>query len=636
MKRTRLLLLPAAFLALLLFGLWPRAAAGGEGGGSFRFVVVGDTQSATGAGSFNPSVVPQLIQDMNALNPDFALFCGDLVAGAGSVAGTVAQWEQWKTATAPFTGQRYVVPGNHDFFGGAGSFAAWKTTFPWLPTATSPPGEEGLTYWFDHGNSRFVSILTDHETLGAVPPTQQAWLDGVLAASGDKEHVFVFSHHPVSFSQAEVLGTTSGAFWQSLVQNDVDAYFSGHWHRYQPSQLGKGGDTWEVICGTGGGCLCFSPIRPYQQVHGFLLVEVDGGEAVATFYADDDGDGSYDDPVDSFVMKSSTPPLAGLVAEYSFDDGTPADWAPAPLGKGIDGQLFGGAQLAAGNPTGTALELNGTGAYVEAGAIGDYNLSINGDLTLSLEARFDSLAPGVWSNTLLTYATNDFYTEDEETNYSYWLNLRDDGTLVSFWEHDDGVNVTLTSTQPAPVAVGAWHHYALVRDAAASTVTFYVDGAQLGASVPYLRNPTGGGRGMLYVGADTLGVTPFDGRIDEVRVYNEALDAASIAALASAPLLTVADFTAGATAVLATKHATPGASVLVYASFTGGGPLPTAFGDVLLSPPFVPVATLTADSLGFASTAAPVPPGTAGIAVWLQALDAGALALSNGVAETIR
>lgn len=629
--RTRLL--PASLLALLALGLFSVEKSGD--GAPLRFVVVGDTQS-DGSGSINWNVVPQMIQDMNALNPDFALFCGDIVSGTGSVAGTVAQWEEWKTATTLFTGQRYLVPGNHDFYGGAGSFAAWRTTFPWLPTATSPAGEEGLTYYFDHGNSRFISVLTDHETLGAVAPTQQAWLSNVLASSASKDHVFVFTHHPLSFSSAEVLGTTSAAFWQSLVQSDTDAYFAGHWHRYQPSQLGNGGDTWEVICGTGGGWLGFQPIRPYQQLYGFVLVEVDGTEAVATFYADEDDDGSYDDPVDSFVIKSALPAPRGLVGEYSFEDGTAADWAPAPLGKAIDGELFGGAQIVGGTPTGEALRVNGTNGYLEAGAIGDYNLSINGDLTLSLEARFDSLDAGTWANTVVTYATNDYYGEDEETNYSYWLNIRDDGTLVSFWEHDNGSNVTLTSTQPASVAAGQWHHYALVRDSAAGTLTFFVDGAQLGAAVPFTRDPTGGGRGMLYIGSDTLGVTPFDGDIDEVRIYNEVLSSQEIDTLANGPLLTISDLTAGGSALLAGKHLTPGAATLVAFSLFGGGPLPTPWGEMLLTPPFVPFASLTADGLGFDSLSVPVPPTSSGAKVWLQAFDLGAIKLSNGVAETIR
>lgn len=603
--------------------------------GAFKFVVVGDTQSANGVDAYNLNVLPQLVADMNAQQPDFGIFCGDLVAGTSTVGGTTAQWEQWKQATAGFVGTRYAVPGNHDFYGGNGTMSAWQATFPWLPTHNSPSGEEGLSYYFDVGNSRFISVLTDSIN-GQVPVTQQAWLDGVLANSAQMEHVFVFSHHPVSFSQAEVLGGTGGSFWQSLVQNDVDAYFSGHWHRYQPSQLGAGGNTWEVIIGTGGGWQGFDPIRPYQQIHGFLLVEVSGLEAVATFYGDADQDGSYDDPLDSFVIRSSTPAPRGLVAYYNFEDGTARDWAPLPMGRGIHGELKGGTTIVGNTPTGHSLSLNGNSDYVEAGSIADYVLSINGDLTLALHAKFDSLDSGMWSNTFLTYATNDYYTEDEETNYSYWLSLQNDKDLVSFWEHDDGVNVTLTSTQPAPVNNNEWHHYALVREAQTQQVLFYVDGQQLGNAVSYSRNPTGGGRGMLYIGSDVLGATPMDGMIDEVRIYNRALSASEILELATQPNLSVANLTAGSTATLSIHQATPLSPVVFAYSLSGGGPVNTPVGTVLLTPPIYPIPGIQTDGLGFANSTGSVPASLTGAPIWLQCLDQGSGTLSNGWMDRIR
>lgn len=617
---------------VLLLALMSHAPAALASDTSFKFVVVGDTQSADGTSPINWDVVPQLITDMNTHQPEFALFCGDLVAGAGSVGATVAQWEVWKTATASFTGTRYVGPGNHDFYGGAGSFAAWQQTFDWLPTDNSPAGEEGLTYYFDFGNSRFISILTDHETSGAVPPTQQAWLDAVLADSADKDHVFVFSHHPVSFSSVEVLGTSSGPFWQSLVQNDVDAYFAGHWHRYQPSRIGNGGGTWEVIIGTGGGWQGFQPIRPYQQVHGFLLVEVNGAEAVGTFYSDDDGDGRYDDAVDSFVMRHAGESPVGLVAEYNFEDQTARDWASPPLGRHIHGEFRDDATILAGTPTGNALLLDGDGDHVEAGALADYALALNGDMTLSVVARFDQLDAGsFWSNTLLTYATSDFYSEDEETNYSYWLNIHADRSLIAFWEHDNGSNVTPVSTTPAPVQPSEWHHYAFVRDAAAQTLTFFVDGLQLGDPVAYDRNATGGGRGMLYIGSDTLGGTPFDGAIDDVRIYNRTLTPDEVHSLANDPLLTVSNPVSGDEAIVAISRLTADGNCIVGYSLAGGGPTPTPHGDVLLSRPIKKLSSIRANALGYARRTAEIPVGMAGRRFWLQAYDVSSQTFSNSL-----
>jgi hypothetical protein len=51
---------------------------------SFRFVVVGDTQTDGGETSVNWDVLTQLVQDMNSHDPDIGLFVGDLVGGSSS------------------------------------------------------------------------------------------------------------------------------------------------------------------------------------------------------------------------------------------------------------------------------------------------------------------------------------------------------------------------------------------------------------------------------------------------------------------------------------------------------------------------------------------------------------------------
>jgi hypothetical protein len=517
-----------------------RVQGRGEGSGRFSFVVVGDTQDdGTTGGGVNDKLWPAMAYDMNALNPAFALFCGDLVSGSSSIDTTVAQWEDWKVATNPLNATRYMVPGNHDMYGGAQTYKRWTQTFPWLPTGNSPAGEKGMSYWFDVGSTRIISVTTDLHNGGTAP--DQKWLDNVLASAAGMDHVFVFSHRPIQFSSSEPTGGSGGAFWQSLLSHDVTGYFSGHWHRYQPDRIGGGGlasspGPYEVLVGTGGGWQGFEPIRPYQQVPGFLLVEVDGPRATATFYGDADEDGQYDDVLDTLVLKDSVPEPTGLVAAYDFESGSVDDVAPPPLGKGIDGAWRRQAQVVSGLSGLFGLELDGDTDHVEAGAIDDHVLSINGDLTLALFARYDSLDTGGWDNPFLCYATSDYYSEDEETNYSYWLSLRSDRYLQAYWEYGNGENVAVTSTQPAPVAKGESHHYALTRDATLGQVRFYVDGIQLGDSVFFNQLPTGGGRGMLYLGSDTPeyhgSQAEFDGMLDDVRIYNRVLPASEIAVIA--------------------------------------------------------------------------------------------------------
>ncbi len=494
------------------------------------FVVVGDMQTDGNHSSINWDVFPQLVQDMNAHDPQLGLFVGDLVGGASTVSGTQAQWLDFKTVVADLDGQVLAVPGNHDVYGGAGTFQAWRETFPWLPADNNPPGEEGVSYVWDEGPVRVVSVTSDQENFS--PTVSQAgmgWLREVLQDSGSFTHTFVITHHPVSFSTEGGLGTTSSEFWQTLVANDVTGLFVGHWHRYQPGQLGNGGNTWETIIGTGGGWQGFEPIRPYQQVHGYLLVEIDGPEAVATFYGDADGDGHYDDALDSFVMATATPDPPGIQAYYAMEDS--GDAGP----YGLELSLSGDASLQAGWQ-GQALTLGGSGDYALGGGIQDYHLALLGDLSLSLWVRSDGLSGGEWGNTLITYATNDYYTEDEETNYAYWLSVQDSGHVRAFWEHDNGVNVTLNSTSPGPFADGAWHHLLMTRDADAQVLRFFVDGQSLGEPLNFDRLPTGANRGMLYLGADTTGATPFAGALDEVCVLNRVLEEEEIGRLAQGAL----------------------------------------------------------------------------------------------------
>jgi len=608
--------------------------------GNFSFVVVGDTQDdGTTGGGINDNMWPQMATDMNALSPSFALFCGDLISGSSSMSSTLSQWQDWDTATSSLVCPRFMTPGNHDMYPGLGTYSAWASQFSWLPSSNSPSGEEGCSYWFDAGNTRIISIASDFETGAGAP--NQVWLDSVLAQSGNMENIFVFTHRPVMFNVTEPCGNTAGPFWQSLVQNDVTGFFSGHWHRYQPDRLGNGGDTWETVIGTGGGWQGFDPIRPYQQIPGFLLVEVDGLDVTGTFFTDSDGDGSFDDPVDSYTMRSSTPLPVGLVAEYTFDENDASDTAPAPLGKGIDGALLDGAFVGSGLSGPGGLHLDGAEDCVEAGAIGDYNMSIKRDLTLSAFGKFNSLGSGYWDNALLSYGTGDWYGDEEESNFSWWLSIQSDGTLLGFWEYETGLNVTVSSTVPAPVAAGEIHHYAMTRDAATMEATFFVDGVQLGSAVSFPRLPTGGGRGMAYIGADAIAWQGSDvewnGILDDVRIHNRVLSNTEIAQMAKPrPSFTASNMVAGATLTLSFSGCAPNGSVIPAYSLAGGGPFTSPWGLASLTPPIKRLPALSVAADGTSGAVFQVPPGTSGVKVWMQALDIGGQVLSNPIARTIQ
>ena len=70
------------------------------------------------------------------------------------------------------------------------------------------------------------------------------------------------------------------------------------------------------------------------------------------------------------------------------------------------------------------------------------------------------------------------------------------------------------------------------------------------------------------------------------------------------------------------------AQLFIIIGFLGGFTTFSTFGLELLT-------LIRADSLGNATKSAAIPPGASGIVVWLQALDAGTLTLTNGVQVNI-
>jgi hypothetical protein len=515
------------------------AEAPQAGASSFKFAVVGDTQGLV--------FLEKLTTDMNVHNPAVVVYPGDLVD-----TGSVPAWNQWKSLSQHFVGgpnMRLPVPGNHDLPVG-GDFQ-WQQTFNWLPNSPIIGGVKGIDkmdYFVDYQNTRFISVTTDSQVQGAGgPPRAQQWLTNLLndPSTQSKDHVFVYSHHPITFNNYDGTGGTSGPWWQSMAQSGVvDSVFVGHWHQYQPSQPDPYHSMWETIAGTGN--TGFSG-HSWQNKIGFTLVEVAGDRVVSRFYGDADNDGNYDDVMDEFVMSDAAPPPKGVVAYYGFHDATRnVDAAPAPLGKRNAGLYVGNAKTVAGPIHGPALSLDGVGDYAYGGGIGDYNLSVLRDLTISIRANFDQLSSSAFANTLVSHSSDVAgYTDREEAvNQPYNLRIRPDRKLEFFWERgNNNTKEIFTSTLAAEIDPGEWHEYRVTRDATLGQVAFYVDGEQLGATLSFdalTKLPTGGAQGTLHIGinynrdapgppgASSKLVGAFDGLLDELVIWNEATTAAFV------------------------------------------------------------------------------------------------------------
>jgi hypothetical protein len=148
---------------------------------------------------------------------------------------------------------------------------------------------------------------------------------------------------------------------------------------------------------------------------------------------------------------------------------------------------------------------------------------ITGSVTLEVWGRLSAYGSEAnWENTL-------FQAAGGGASQAYFLNIENSGQLRGYWESS---GFDQTSTSAITLTLGEWHHYAMVRDNAAHTVTFYVDGAQLGSAINFGGPPTAAAAAssFIYFGGNFTRVgRRFTGTLDEVRIAPAALSANAIA-----------------------------------------------------------------------------------------------------------
>ena len=234
-----------------------------------------------------------------------------------------------------------------------------------------------------------------------------------------------------------------------------------------------------------------------------------------------------------FVL-GSTPQSAFQVGHWALDEGTGTTAADA--WGGADGTLVNGAGWSSEGAVVGALALDGVNDRMQVAGLDvpdGPGLSIafwcHADDFEIPDARFVSKASGT----------------AEQSHY--WMVSTINQTGLRFRLRTDGQTTTV-QTAAGQLQAGRWYHVAAVYDGA--TMRIFLDGAQVAnTSKTGIVDVSGGvdvGFGNQPAGAGDL---PFDGMIDDVRIYRRPLSAADISALIAmrtnaAP---VASFTASAT-----------------------------------------------------------------------------------------
>jgi len=209
----------------------------------FSFVQICDPQLGMGGYKHDLGTLKQAVEQINKLNCDFVVICGDLVHHASD-----SSYSDFLEITKVFNIPCYLVAGNHD--------------------VGNIPNDTTLSYYRDNlgkdyyvfENKGVAFIVTNTQLwkthIGEESEVHDRWFKETLGKrSLDQEPVFVIGHHPLFVKHADeeeeyfnLPALKRQELLDLFVNNHVVAYLSGHKHEtllntYQNIQLVSGEST---------------------------------------------------------------------------------------------------------------------------------------------------------------------------------------------------------------------------------------------------------------------------------------------------------------------------------------------------------------------------------------------------------
>lgn len=221
---------------------------------------------------------------------------------------------------------------------------------------------------------------------------------------------------------------------------------------------------------------------------------------------------------DGVTLNSSqnTANTNGLVGQWSFNgpdlSGTTAY---DRSGQGNNGTLTNGPIPTQGK-VGQALSFDGTDDYISLG--NPAALQLTGDMTLS-----------AWINPVLLDSNHNHNVivsgRSIEQDQAYDLTVNST-SVGSVFRTDTGWQTQLVQAGTS-IPTGSWTHVSIVRSG--TNIAYYVNGVSIG-SIAFTGTPIIGS-GYLIGKGFYGGSHYFNGKVDEVRIYNRALSAGEVTAL---------------------------------------------------------------------------------------------------------
>jgi chitodextrinase len=216
---------------------------------------------------------------------------------------------------------------------------------------------------------------------------------------------------------------------------------------------------------------------------------------------------------------SACPAAAGPVAAYSFDAGSGTTLADV-TGKGNTGTISGPIWTSGRN--GGALNFDGVNDWV---TVADSStLDLTNAMTLEAWAQPSALVS--WPTIVTKETTGNLV-------YGLFANSDTDQAASILTLASNGTQDIVRGTNTLPVAT--WTHLAATYDG--SALKLYVNGSQVG-SIP-VSGLIGTSSQPLRIGGNNIWGEWFQGKLDDLRVYNRALTAAEINTDKNTPVGTV-------------------------------------------------------------------------------------------------
>jgi autotransporter-associated beta strand protein len=267
-----------------------------------------------------------------------------------------------------------------------------------------------------------------------------------------------------------------------------------------------------------------------------------------------------------------------LVAYYKFNEISGTNAADA-TGNGWTGTLMNGATWTTGHSNNCVNLSSSSQQYVSL----PNNITTNlNDFTIAAWVNLTSIT--TWMRIFdFGWETNAVWGSTYYTTPTRYMLLTPQGSsgVVRFTITTGGGGTEQVMNGTSALPVGSWHHVAVTL--AGTNGTLYVDGAPVGSSAITITPSQLGSTSQNCIGKSQYSGDPYlNGKVDDFRIYNGALSAAQIAALAAGyPVQPPAPTNVVATAVSANQINltwSPDAGATNYyvrRSMVGGGPYTT-------------------------------------------------------------